>query len=283
MKRPYLGIVVGVLTLGCDLVHPSDPVALDRDVVLVETVLFAGSDEIHAVVGFPHRNGGASPALSLSIDGPSASTPLQPASAPSRCGLLSPKAWGVYQCLRAGLGAPLASGERFRLRGAGPAGEIVGETTIPRAPTLAAPASDTVVARTTANGELASIRLTFASPPEVDLVELAIHDLTVRLANGEERDDCTLITNPASGAPLPREGTVELAFRFLSCPGGATGWREFRVSAQVVGYDGAYGRFVRSAGAGILRQPAPDFGLRGAVGVFGSAAASRRVQVTVQQ
>lgn len=281
MKHPYLGIVVGALALGCDLVHPMDPVALDPDVVLVESVLFAGSAEVYAATGFPHLEAGAPPSLSLSLEGPNFSTPLQPASAPGRCGPLPGLAWGTYQCLYARLDTPVAPGGRYRLRGAGPAGEIAGESIVTRAPTLIAPATDTVVRRTLADGRLALIGLTFVSPPEVDQVVLSIHHLTVLLANGEQRDDCTLITDPSSGAPLQAEGTVELAFRFLSCPGGSANWREFRVSAQVVGYDRAYGRFVRSAGKGILRQPIPDFGLKGAVGVFGSAAESRAVQVTV--
>lgn len=277
-----LGVAAVIVFVGCDLVRPSNPLALDPNAVLIETVLFAGARDVYALTGFPHRDYGGAPQVTLELHRAGEVASFEPIDSLAPCGAVPRASIGIYSCLHARLADSLQAGDSYRLVGAGPQGEIRADAKLPSAPVLVSPSSDTTLARNVTGGAIAVTTLKLSTPPDIRRLALSVRDVRVLLSSGELRKDCALIVDPFPAALLPPADTVTVLLRALSCPGSSGQWRELQVSLQVWGFDSAYSEFALAAGDGILRTPLPNFGLSGAFGVVGSASGSRVFVVVVR-
>lgn len=285
IARAGVAIAAAWYLVACGLVRDSDPLALDRDVFLLESVVFTGSRTVFAVSGFAHREGGPPPVVALFLEGPEGRVQFTPVEHSAECPSLpfGGSTTGVFQCLYAVVSAPIAGNTVLKLAGSGPEGPIEGSTITPDEPTVLVPERDTVVMRVGSAGNIASITIRLAAAPRgVQALILNIASIEVVLNDGEIRQDCMAITDPPSGEALDSEVDVSLRVRFVQCDGAPVSWREITMRLRILGYDDRYRAFVDAAERGIIRQPWPAFGLSGAIGVFASAAVSRTVSIRIR-
>lgn len=285
------GVAMAVAFSSCDLVRPNDPLALDPDVVGVEIVLFAGSQTVNALVGFPNRtfiNNDARPVLALM--NASTNAPLLAIGGAEVCvdldpflSFVSPRTAEGMECFSANLPFMIESGGRYRIEGMGPSGSFDGEVVVPTGPVLLTAAEDLVLDRVHSSTTLASFKLRWDTPRDVALVMYAVQDLRVALEDGSVREDCTVLGNPFVGTALPEAGEAQVELQRIICPPGEEpAWTSLRFVVQLVGFDAAFAQFIELADLDTVREPLPSLGLTGAVGFFGAAGVSEAVEVLVR-
>lgn len=297
-----LTLFVLIITAGCDFLRDPVRVELPRETIVVHSVLQAGSDTVKVLLqqSTPARGDSAAALLPLSgaavrIAGGKSEALLTEAPAGfSSCfvrnrgsQVTDPARRGCYAAVLPG---GVRSSQRYMLTVNLLDGrQATGETTVPAAPEVLAPVAGARISVRdfrSSRGSLADIVVRATLPPGTGALD-------ARLANlrGHFRERSTL-------ARCEVDHTARVSFTDslhlwiatpIRCRDGTDGQpiRAQPDSAvaqlRVVAFDSAYAQFAKVTFTETVRHTRASAGVRGAFGVFGSAATATRAVVLVPE
>lgn len=283
MRRLLLPALL-LAAAGCQ--RPPDPFAFVEPTLSVHGLVAAGDSVVHVsfIPGEEHPGIGGGAAVTLDAgDAPIALREV-PHDSAGRCWLsFEGQARDGWRCYAARLPQPVAPGTAWRLDADLASGEAVtGTTRVPAAPAIVRPAErERVAYHPLGSTEKTQFDVEWATDG-APRVEIRLADIRA-YRGGVMRGDlqCSLYGGGINAAVGQPSGTRRVELQGIFCLDGdhrEAAWDSVATRVVVTAYDSAYAEFALH-GESVTKRP--NASLRGAYGVFGSAASSSREIVFV--
>lgn len=256
----------------CDYFASPDELG-DPDVISIAMVLVAGESEAHLLAGRPFLGRfDPPPRVAATLIGPGWRAAFTHKTDPKEgCGR-GPTIWAIpLVCLNATLPEPIREEVTYRLEGTGPKGSFTGETTVPAAPVILAPAGTVWLPRSKSVVRL-RLPIRYAAPPEVGVLRPEVFQ-TVGNSTGTD--------SRWVGGLLPRE--LDLDDQEVTLVWSYTPSLRL-ASLHLLGIGRQYGHFWKKWTSFERSVKWPSVGLsgEGVYGYFDGSAKSRPVEIRLE-
>ena len=266
--------VVALALAALSACETTRPFELHPDAVAIAVLLVAGESEARMLAIHPHREGGAAPQITATLEGSGWTAAFADAPGLETC--TPERRWPrPIKCLRAALPEAILPTGSYSLRGTAPLGSFTGETVVPAVPFLVESADTLRLPLPDDPGEI-RIPIRYQAGSEVGTLAAEVLEIFETQKDGTERQ---LYPHNLGSFPQPVEG-VEADTVTISQDG-----KPLRFSLRLLGIGWHYTNFLQHWGTrDPLMRPWPGFGIKGEgmYGYFDGVTPSRAARVLVR-